>query len=157
MEKLKDFLDKCKNGEINPTSLIVIALLIGLYVKTYNIQADDVITNLVVTHLDEKDLKDIKRTVCKKGLKSIIRKEADKKFLDIDLANNLIDKDYSNFRVEDTESISITMRSDVVCVALLKYEDGEIRVFDVDVVSDNNAPLLYLVQDINERLVRERI
>lgn len=90
-------------------------------------------------------------------MKSILQKDLDRNFVDAHLAENLIDADYTNFDVEDSQRLNVTMRSDYVCVALIHYESGEVRAFNIDLTEDrDSAPLLYLVQDINETANWER-
>ena len=154
---LRDLLDGLTEKPI--IILVCINILITSYlgIKLLNKTSEETFTRIVVDHNSKEDFKAMKKEVCIRGLKSILLKEVDKKFVDYELANTLADADYTNFEVEDTESIHVDMRSDVVCTALLKYEDRTSRVFDIDIIEDReNASLLYFIQDINEKLVRER-
>lgn len=155
MDRIKEII-----GDLNisPFYIVIgINILVSIFAifKISNIESQETFTRLIIDHNSQSDLDAIKKQVCRRGIKSILSQNVDKKLVDYKLANKLIDADYSNFKVEDSESIRISLRSDFVCVAVLEYENNELRAFDIDLTEDKeSAPLLYLIQDINENLVR---
>ena len=145
----------------NTVATLLIGNILMTFVYGHKIltrEIDENFTRIVIDHNSKEDLATMKKEVCYRGLKSVLSKSVDKKFVEVNLANNLIDSNYTNFNVDDTESISVAMRSDVVCTAMLRYEDRTIRAFDIDIIEDReNAIILYAIQDINETLVREGV
>ena len=146
MEKIKEICEEY-NWVIGLVTLIIV---FSSSLSKSNDEVKVTLKRVVLDSNSEEDKLAIKGEVCRRGITSIANKQLDNHTICPDLIKKLNEVGYEDF--DNLKKLHTKMRSKSVCIALLKFNDEQNRVFDLDLVENKDMDFGSCVTDINERL-----